>query len=204
MMRMRGRRRGTSASSRSRSPRRWLWDGLLTIAILGLLILLAARLDGAGTRSLDGRAIVNDGDSITLGTERVRLRGIDAPEFAQTCSLNGADYPCGRKSRQALVALIDGRTVSCYGWERDKYDRLLASCTVAGAELNRSQVAAGWAVAYGEYHAEEETARSRGAGLWAGSFDRPRDWREMHGDMSDVEPDATGLLDWLRRLFRLS
>ena len=68
-----------------------------------------------------------------------------------------------------------------------RYDRLLAACTAAAEELNRSQVEAGWAVAYGDYEAEEDAARRKGAGLWAGSFDRPRDWREMHGGMAESE-----------------
>ena len=127
MVRMRS--AGPGWTRRAAAPRsRWrrLWDWLLTLAILGLLVLLAARLDRTETRNLDGRATVNDGDSLTLGTERIRLRGIDAPEFGQTCRKDGADYPCGRRARETLVALIAGRPVSCSGWERDKYDRLLA------------------------------------------------------------------------------
>ena len=199
------RSRWRRASAGPRSPWRRLWDGLLTVAILGLLILLAARLDRTETRSLEGRVTVNDGDSITLGTERIRLRGIDAPEFGQTCQKDGGDYPCGRQARQSLVTLIGGRPVSCSGWERDKYDRLLATCTAGGSDLNRGQVEAGWAVAYGDYRAEENAARQKGAGLWAGSFERPRDWREVHGGMVESEHATSGgILDWLRRMLRFS
>jgi len=193
------------APARPRSPWRKVWDGLLTVAILGLLVLLAARLDRTETRNLQGRVTVNDGDSITLGSERIRLRGIDAPEFGQTCNKDGADYACGRQARQSLVTLIGGRPVSCSGWERDKYDRLLATCMADGRELNRSQVEAGWAVAYGDYRSEENAARQKGVGLWAGSFERPRDWREMHGGMVESEHAVTGgILDWLRRILRFS
>src|SRR5688572_29047507 len=192
------RRAGARRPVRPRSGWRRLWDWLLTFAILGLLILLAVRLDRTETRDLQGRVTVNDGDSITLGTERIRLRGIDAPEFDQTCRRNGADYPCGRRARESLSALVGGGTVSCSGWQRDKYDRLLAACTAGGRELNRSQVEAGWAIAYGGYEAEEDAARRKGAGLWAGSFDRPRDWREIHGGMAESEHAAPGsLLDRL-------
>jgi endonuclease YncB( thermonuclease family) len=195
---------GPGWTRRAAAPRsRWrrLWDWLLTLAILGLLVLLAARLDRTETRNLDGRVTVNDGDSLTLGTERIRLRGIDAPEFGQTCRKDGADYPCGRRARETLVALIAGRPVSCSGWERDKYDRLLATCIVGGADLNRRLVETGWALGYGDYEAEESAARGKGAGLWAGSFERPRDWRETHGGMAESE-HAAGFLDWLRRTFR--
>lgn len=188
-----------------RSPWRKAWDWFLTIAILGLLILLSARLDRSETRNLEGRVTVNDGDSITLGAERIRLRGIDAPEFAQTCQRSGADYPCGRRARESLAALIGGRPVSCSGWERDKYDRLLATCTAGGNDLNRGQVEAGWAVAYGDYRAEESAARQKGAGLWAGSFERPRDWRETHGGMTESEHAIPGgILDWFSRMLRFS
>ncbi len=191
--------------ARPRSGWRKLWDWLLTFAILGLLILLAVRLDRTETRNLQGRVTVNDGDSITLGTERIRLRGIDAPEFDQTCRRNGADYPCGRRARASLSALIGGRPVSCSGWERDKYDRLLATCTAGGSDLNRSQVESGWAVAYGDYGAEQDAARKKGAGLWAGSFERPRDWREMHGGMAESEHATPGsILNWLRQMLRFS
>src|SRR5690606_410103 len=99
----------TPAARRSRSRKqavlrsRWrkVWDWLLTFAILGLLALLAARLDRTQTRDLEGRVTVNDGDSITLGAERIRLRGIDAPEYNQFCRRNGAEYPCGRRARES-------------------------------------------------------------------------------------------------------
>src|SRR5437899_1407458 len=64
--------------SRSRRPRRryapapprtfWrrLLDYALTAVLLGLFILVAARLDRFETRKQQGTAIVNDGDSITL------------------------------------------------------------------------------------------------------------------------------------------
>ena len=195
---------GPGWTRRAAAPRsRWrrLWDWLLTLASLGLRVLLAARLDRTETCNLDGRVTVNDGDSLTLGTERIRLRGVDAPEFGQTCRKDGADYPCGRRARERLVALIAGRPVSCSGWERDKYDRLLATCTVDGADLNRRLVETGWALGYGDYAAEESAARGESAGLWAGSFERPRDWRETHGGMAESE-HAAGFLDWLRRTFR--
>ncbi len=190
---------------RPRSPWRKLADFLLAAAILGLLTLVSARLDRVETRQAAGTAVINDGDSITLGQQRIRLRGIDAPEFNQTCKKDGADYACGRISRDALTKLVAGRQVSCTGWERDKYQRLLAECTAAGTNLNRAQVEAGWAVSYGDYEAEELDARRTGKGLWAGEFDRPREWRRMHGSMVDVEHGGYGpIINWLREIFRFS
>ena len=188
-----------------RSLFRRLLDYALAAAILFLLALVAARLDRVETRKVSGDAIVNDGDSITLKGERIRLRGIDAPEYNQTCLRDGAPYPCGRRSRQALADLAKGGQIECAGWERDRYGRLLGVCTAGGVDLNRRQVEEGWAVAYGDYADAEQAARKRGAGLWAGSFERPRDWRVEHGGMAEGEHDlVAAVLNWLRAIFGFS
>ena len=189
-------------------PPRSLWRRLadygLTIILLGLLILLAARLDRVETRKAQGAAIVNDGDSITLGTERIRMRGIDAPEYQQICRKDGADYPCGKLARQSLVRLISGKPVSCSGWQRDRYGRLLGDCKADGKDLNRAQVEAGWAVAYGDFEAEEAGARAGKAGIWAGTFDEPQDWRQTHHDGLVERKHGTlaSIGDALREIFR--
>lgn len=205
MSRSSPRRYGRRYTRRPRGLFRKLLDYALTIVILGLLVLISARLDRVNTRHTTGAAVVNDGDSLTLGAERVRLRGIDAPEFNQICRKGDATYPCGRRSREALVRLIGRKAVSCTGWERDRYGRLLCSCMAAGTDLNRTQVEAGWAIAYGDYLDEEEAARAKKLGLWAGSFERPRDWRDSHGEMMEVEHDLKGKVwNWLRQIFHFS
>lgn len=190
---------------RPRSLFRKLVDYGLTAVILGLFILIAARLDRIGASHASGAAVVNDGDSLTLGDRRIRLRGIDAPEYNQVCDKNGATYPCGRRSRDSLTMLVRGKQVSCTGWERDRYGRLLATCSVGSTELNRMQVETGWAVAYGDYYDEQDKAQSEKLGLWAGSFDRPRDWRDAHGGMAEREHDFQGKVwNWLRQIFHFS
>ncbi len=194
--------------SRSRAGRGGFWrkafDVTLAAALLGLLAVVSARFETSETTSVQGEVVVNDGDSLTLGGQRIRLVGIDAPELNQLCGKDAGQYPCGRLARQALVDAVAGRLVSCSGRKRDRYDRLLATCSAGGAELNRTQVAEGWAMAYGAYEAEERTAKANRSGLWAGAFDRPRDWRESHGGMVESEHGATGLLDWLLRILRVS
>jgi endonuclease YncB( thermonuclease family) len=170
-----------------------------------LLFLISARLNWVEARLPAGAAIVNDGDSLTLGTERVRLRGIDAPEYAQICAKDGVNYACGRRSREALARLVAGKAVSCSGSERDRYGRLLGACEAGGVDLNRTQVETGWAVAYGNYAEEENQARLRRLGLWAGSFDRPRHWRDSHSGMNESEQSPQGgILEWLRQIFGFS
>ncbi|MET3521448.1 MULTISPECIES: thermonuclease family protein [Mesorhizobium] len=187
-----------------RSLWRRLFDYCLTIVLLGLLILLAARLDRFETREAAGAAIVNDGDSITLGATRIRMRGIDAPEYQQTCRRDGADYACGKLARQSLVQLIGGRPVSCSGWQQDRYGRLLGDCKAGGVNLNRAQVEAGWAVAYGDFEAEEAGARAGKAGIWAGTFDEPQDWRDTHGRglVERKHGSLASIGDALREFFR--
>ncbi|UCI05694.1 thermonuclease family protein [Mesorhizobium sp. B1-1-8] len=187
-------------------PSLWrrLLDYGLTVVLLGLLILVAARLDRFETRNEQGTAVVNDGDSITLGAERIRMRGIDAPEYMQICRKGAADYACGKLARQSLVRLIANRPVSCSGWQRDRYGRLLGDCKAGETDLNRAQVEAGWAVAYGDFEAEEAGARAAKAGVWAGSFEEPQDWRDSHRDAPVERKHSTlaSIGDLLRELFR--
>ena len=173
----------------------------LTLMLFLALAAVAARLDRAETVRPQGRAVVNDGDTLTLAGQRIRLRGIDAPEYAQTCTRAGAAYACGRQSRRELEALIADSSVTCEGWEWDRYDRLLAVCRVGGVDLNRRLVEEGWAVAYGDYADAELAARRGGKGLWAGEFERPRVWREKQGGLSEAEHGLVqAIFNWLRQV----
>jgi len=186
-----------------RGPWRRFFDYALTAALFGLLALAAARMDRLAMRREQGAVTVADGDSLTLGTVRIRLRGIDAPEYAQTCTRDGADYACGRMARQALVALTAGRPVTCDGWQKDRYGRLLGDCRAGGVDLNRAQVEAGWAVAYGGFESEEAVARAARRGIWAGSFVQPQEWRRGHRQQPEPRHDPLGsLVNGLREMFR--
>jgi endonuclease YncB( thermonuclease family) len=99
----------------------------------------------------------------------------------QTCTLKGRPYRCGETARSALRDLIGGRPLECRNSGRDRYGRTLATCFVAGRNINARLVSDGWAVSYGsEYRFEESQARAGGLGLWAGAFERPQDWRREH------------------------
>jgi endonuclease YncB( thermonuclease family) len=198
MLRARGRRRSRGTGKRRKSV-----DLLLAASILGLLALLAVRLEHMASESHAGVARVNDGDTLSIGSERIRLYGIDAPELDQNCRMDGEIYPCGRDARDALVRLLGNRALVCTGRQRDRYSRLLATCMAGEENVNRSMVVLGWAVAYGAYESEERAARRAEAGLWAGSFDRPDEWRVMHGEAADGgHAGLSRILNWLRQLFR--
>lgn len=183
---------------------RRLLDYALAAVILALLVLIAARLDRVGTRSESGIATVADGDTLTVAGQRIRLRGIDAPEFDQICRRGGAEYRCGRESTAALRRWIGGAPVTCEGWERDRYGRLLAVCRAGDTNLNLEQVRAGWAVAFGDFEEAESEARRDKAGLWAGEFDRPRAWRDTHGGAAEgTHGLPASVANWLRAILGL-
>ena len=161
--------------------------GLVVILILAGLVALF----GPPPETLSGAARASDGDSFHLGSERVRLLGIDAPELDQTCGDD--NWACGEAARKELTRLMGRGEVRCEGDGRDKYGRVLARCEVAGADLGRGMVEAGLALADVEYKAFEMQARLAKRGIWRGSFELPRDWRDRRGIMIEI-----GWMDMLR------
>ena len=86
---------------------------------LGVLV-LAAGLAAASPAEFTGPARVVDGDTFSIGAERVRLWGVDAPEGRQVCQdAKGQRYACGDAARDQLVGLIGGRSVRCEVRGRD-------------------------------------------------------------------------------------
>ena len=149
---------------------------------------LAAAALAAGACSgaaLAGVPRVIDGDTIVLAGERVRLEGIDAPEQAQDCFVEGESWPCGREATRALTSRIAGRRVVCTRNGRDRYGRVLGVCRADGEDLNAWMVAEGHALASGgfspRYAAEERRAERAGKGIWRGEFVAPWQWRADEG-----------------------
>jgi endonuclease YncB( thermonuclease family) len=155
----------------------------LVTVLAGLLV---AVLEWGET--LDARPRVVDGDTLVLDGREVRLSGIDAPEYRQSCERSGKAWPCGQEAAEALRRLIGTGKVRCTGGRDDKYGRLLARC-VAGEDLGARLVRDGFAIAYGDYEIEEAAARSARRGVWAGTFERPADFRaRMEKDSSRPSP----------------
>ena len=168
------------------------------IALFGIVAVAAVVLDEFSMQDVEGRARVVDGDTIMLAGQRIRLVGMDAPERGQQCRRDGAAYDCGEQARLRLAELIGAGEVACRGNERDRYGRLLMRCIAGGADVSAAMVRAGWAVAYGDYDGEERQARSAAAGLWAGEFDRPAQWRRQQGSVADIGPAGLVSRIWLR------
>ncbi len=161
---------------------------LLALAVLWLFPEWFGFSNARPTRSVDGAIIViRDGDTMTIAHQDYRLHGIDAPEFTQVCKTGaGADWPCGKTARAALVTLVKGRTLTCEERARDKYNRVVATCIDDnGKDIARSMIEHGLAVSFGgfasgPYATDEAIAKTARRGLWQGTFDPPSSWRTTH------------------------
>lgn len=140
------------------------------------------RHDAAG-RPLWQVEMVNDGDTVTCVDEagqtvKIRLQGIDAPEF---------DQPHGRSARNALEQKLAGRRVRVAGTARDQHGRLLGTLWLDDRNVNRELVAEGHAWVFGGFAPDpdlvnaEEAARRARRGLWASDNPvSPSQWRRDH------------------------
>ncbi|HZV06041.1 MAG TPA: thermonuclease family protein [Gemmataceae bacterium] len=129
--------------------------------------------------SYAGQARVVDGDTIYIGSARLRFLSMDAFESAQTCTRDGVEYGCGAEATRALSGLIGSNEVRCEGDKTDRYSRPLVHCWVGQIDLGREMVRLGWALAaFGnEYREIEAQARADHAGAWAGTFEDPARFR---------------------------
>ncbi len=153
--------------------------------------LLAVVLAPAGAQAITGEATVVDGDTLVIGTERIRVFGIDAPESDQDC---GDGWPCGQEATNAVEELARGKSVRCEGDSRDVYGRLIAICHAGSVDIGGDLVRRGLALAYRRYSMAyvelEDEARQNGRGMWSGAFVAPWDWRR--GVRVPEEPDIAG------------
>ncbi len=160
--------------------------GILPGLLLALGLALTGSAHGGTSRGQPAQVTaVSDGDSIWVRVngrsppQRVRLRGIDAPEACQ---------PHGPAARDALRSQVLGRTVLLHGRGSDDYGRLLRQVATDGQpDVNAWMVAQGHAWSYGgrgagPYAAQQARARAAGRGLW-GRADamEPRAFRKLHG-----------------------
>ena len=117
---------------------------------------------------------VQDGDTLTCLDEtnqqqRIRLADIDAPELAQ-------DY--GKESREALAALVFGKTVEVYERGRDQSGRWISQVMVDGVDVNRQMVATGsaWQDTSSTEQAlaaAQSQAQAQRVGLWTAAAPTP-------------------------------
>ena len=89
---------------------------------------------------------VVDGDTIHIGKDKYRLKGIDAPENRQECLYKGEQWECGKESTKSLRKKIEVTSqIRCEGERKDSYGRILAICLLGGKDINAWMVKNGWA-----------------------------------------------------------
>ena len=137
-----------------------------------------------------------DGDTVRVEGTTIRLEGIDAPEKRQLCKdKDGEFYSCGAVATSALKARIAGNHLSCIGKKKDRYKRLIGTCYFGKhtgldewsplrryTDINKWMVVNGLALAYRQYTdfylVYEYQAEEKNAGMWAGEFVKPWEWRK--------------------------
>lgn len=157
---------------------------LRILPVVLFLVLAGSPAALARTEAVTVRHVL-DGDSVILADDRkVRLIGINAPEFGK----DGApDQPLAAAARDRLRALVQGRPVRLVfeSEQRDRHGRWLAHVVLRdGAPVETELLKAGlaWAVAIppniGEHvrhQAAEAVARRTRLGVWGHSYYGARD-----------------------------
>jgi endonuclease YncB( thermonuclease family) len=138
----------------------------------------------AVAQTVTGKVVaVHDGDTISIRTAtatiRVRLAGIDCPEYRQ---------PYSARAKRFTSRLVFKKTVTVRGQGLDRFDRLLGRVIVDGVDVNESLVRNGLAWHYEIGSSDrvlaeaEKAARAARVGLWADANPIPPwRWRRANG-----------------------
>ena len=89
------------------------------------------------TGILCGTATAVDGDTLRMGSEKIRLWGVDAEEM---------DEPNGPRAKKLLSKIVAGRTLQCKIVTRDNYGRAVAKCYAGDLFINQVIVQEGGAL----------------------------------------------------------
>jgi endonuclease YncB( thermonuclease family) len=130
---------------------------LVLMGLSGLSPALAETFDGR-------RAVIIDGDTFALGSERVRILNIDAPETRGS----GCDreFVLGLRAKERLAGLLRTRSVAIARDGEDRYHRTLARVSVGGLDVGSILLGEGLALPWQDGPDAQET-RLR---YWCGSL----------------------------------
>jgi endonuclease YncB( thermonuclease family) len=138
-------------------------------------------------KEFSGKTSVIDGDSIRVDGKEVRLLGIDAPEYRQTCfDKEDDEYACGKISSKFLRKLANKKTAKCLYSGKDVYNRYLAHCFIGDISINNEILKNGMAVIYDFTRASEKEielekfAKNNKLGIWQGAFQIPKEYRRAN------------------------
>jgi len=93
-----------------------------------------------------GKIYVIDGDTFGIGSERIRIAGMDAPETHPPRCTQEAQL--GLAATAKLKELLGSGTVMMSGSGHDKYGRELRQVSVNGVDVAQTMIAAGLASSY--------------------------------------------------------
>lgn len=129
-----------------------------------------------------GAVRVIDADTLDVGSTRIRLHAIDAPEQGQNCTTeHGVAFACGAWATDQVVARFGGKRATCHATDIDKYGRTVATCDVGGVDVGREIVSQGWAFAYRrygmDYDLDEKAAYVSDRGLHGFRVQNPAQFR---------------------------
>src|SRR6201996_414211 len=155
----------------------------MRLKLLLAMTLLCLPVAPVRAADITGTAKVREGDTVVIGTTRIRLGGIDAPSVDQLClDSKGERWTCGVAARDELIKHADNQTWTCHQRQvADRRGRIVARCEVNGEDIQKWLVRNGWALSYArfshDYDEDEKAAREAKVGMWQGAFIAPWDWR---------------------------
>jgi endonuclease YncB( thermonuclease family) len=150
-----------------------------------------------GPKTVEGRASVVTGDMLRVGGLLVRLKGIEAPEPEQYCTIPGKQraVKCAADALAALQRLAGGRSVRCEITGSDDNARELGICFAGNSDINAELVKGGHVFAeqglFAPYATLEDQARMHKTGLWRSNPKRPSEYRtEVWNQAKKAAPEG--------------
>jgi endonuclease YncB( thermonuclease family) len=127
--------------------------GNVTAAIAAVLSMAVAGAVLPAGGDISGYPSVTDGDTIRIGSTRIRLQGVDAPE---------SNVAAGQQSKIAMTRIVAGHLVTCRPDGTRSHDRVVAICHLEdGTDIGAEIIREGWALdcphfSGGRYHQFEK------------------------------------------------
>lgn len=130
---------------------------IAAVILCAVIVIVCPRISEGHT--FTGRVErVIDGDTIIVGTHRVRLADIDAPEMKSRYGL---------AAKNALSDMILHRIVRVEWKRRGRYRRIIGYVYLDGEWINHSVVASGWAKRFRRYSRNRTLAEAERAAIAA-------------------------------------
>ena len=176
-----------------------LWLKFVFLILLFFASKVFANENNHEIQQISGKAFVLDGDSLIIKKIKIRLNGIDAPEFTQEC-LNGKSqqYQCGLASKNFLINLVKNQEVVCHYQKLDIYNRILGDCYIDKLNINHHLLTHGMAIIYDFNYANEQeikleqSAKEQQKGIWQGAFQLPKTYRKHNKKYDKRKNHTTG------------